>query len=1026
MSDIKRQKKIVISTQRKKLTRKEKKEAEKQRKTPDNSPLLLVIYLLGMTGIFIGLNDMMELSFGISLLVMGYFCVLTTLMWYVNFYHRKRFVFFTLGTVAVTVILVGVMIITVLRSNDISFLYKGFDEMDKTYLVIIMGLMLSIMSYILFALEFVVRKHNLIFLVCAAVVMLGPLVNIRLNMFAITCIVVFQFGFMALNMTDRSYKKIFNVRNRAKTAAVTVAVIAALLLISFVPAVIIEKTNESKMFRQVYQADAYLQDVLMNMDLGINTDFVNGIVSRGNNHQTGNKVMDFYTEKKPDKENMYLPTFYGKEYDGYSWSPAITLGYSTPADQFCYREEFVDNILQTMINEGSMYSEETIEYVSFYQDRYRDFYNDLLQKPVGYDLGGNYYYYNPDGGRLLMRSPENRKNGESVQVDHVSVNTMTNFVERVIPVSIVEYNGKLREFWINENLDCYYKEYNDFYKCFDPVFVDKEEMKNIIYNDGGNPDIIDDESFWDFGAVKEYSSVFTYNCYYNEDYDLYFLISNNLYIEVYNSKDDLDEGKGFSLTSGSFEMVDSYLSDTFVSEDGTRFSAGLLSNIYCSDLVASIYANYGNYGKRMKEIMESGDETYYYVSSNSDETKFFVNYTFWGNSYRFTAPYYSTKSIGDMMFSGEYMGTYYPLDSVDMSEVWDDPNIPEMPMYKRFIDLYERSIKGNYTQCDRKRFPTLSKLCEETPLESLNEVTTFILYTLQNHATYSRTPGAVPFNKETVEYFLFENHRGYCVHYATAAAMMYRMYGIPARYVTGYAVPKSSFRAIDSKIENYWEKSEITDRYAHAWVEIFLTDYGWVPVEMTPSTLGTVSASYPGYDYMEMMRIMHEHGWKFRSVEDYTAGRMSDDNGAAAQGGWNLDIENGWIYAVVGAVVLLAGTVLFFVFRRNYIIRNIDNMNCRRLFDRMITALHFSGTLPDMNGSELDFSEKVCSILPTLDKGEMDRVIDILLIDNYSEKSTDGTQRDIVKEMSKKITQILYENMKWYRKPIYKFIKALI
>ena len=93
MSDIKRQKKIVISTQRKKLTRKEKKEAEKQRKTPDNSPLLLVIYLLGMTGIFIGLNDMMELSFGISLLVMGYFCVLTTLMWYVNFYHRKRFVF---------------------------------------------------------------------------------------------------------------------------------------------------------------------------------------------------------------------------------------------------------------------------------------------------------------------------------------------------------------------------------------------------------------------------------------------------------------------------------------------------------------------------------------------------------------------------------------------------------------------------------------------------------------------------------------------------------------------------------------------------------------------------------------------------------------------------------------------------------------------------------------------------------------------------------------------------------------------
>lgn len=34
--------------------------------------------------------------------------------------------------------------------------------------------------------------------------------------------------------------------------------------------------------------------------------------------------------------------------------------------------------------------------------------------------------------------------------------------------------------------------------------------------------------------------------------------------------------------------------------------------------------------------------------------------------------------------------------------------------------------------------------------------------------------------------FLDGTRKGYSVHYATAAAMMFRYYGIPARYVEGF------------------------------------------------------------------------------------------------------------------------------------------------------------------------------------------------------------------------------------------------
>lgn len=112
-----------------------------------------------------------------------------------------------------------------------------------------------------------------------------------------------------------------------------------------------------------------------------------------------------------------------------------------------------------------------------------------------------------------------------------------------------------------------------------------------------------------------------------------------------------------------------------------------------------------------------------------------------------------------------------------------------------------------------------------TPVgEMVNAVKTY----LSQHYSYSLTPGKVPAGKDFTEYFLFENMKGYCVHFATAAVLMLRAAGVPARYAEGYIVTADDYK----NAPDGW--ANIRDYRAHAWVEVYYPGLGWQPVEMTP------------------------------------------------------------------------------------------------------------------------------------------------------------------------------------------------
>lgn len=155
---------------------------------------------------------------------------------------------------------------------------------------------------------------------------------------------------------------------------------------------------------------------------------------------------------------------------------------------------------------------------------------------------------------------------------------------------------------------------------------------------------------------------------------------------------------------------------------------------------------------------------------------------------------------------------------------------------KSFINAakeYKDFVYSHYTQLPEELEEKLDQYLKEHNLNveyflSPSAFAYAVIYQIHSENTYSLSPGMTPEDRDFVEYFLFDNHKGYCVHFASATVVLLRSAGIPARYVEGYAISPSDFGSHD-------EWANIPDSRSHAWVEIYLNGIGWIPVEATPS-----------------------------------------------------------------------------------------------------------------------------------------------------------------------------------------------
>lgn len=195
-----------------------------------------------------------------------------------------------------------------------------------------------------------------------------------------------------------------------------------------------------------------------------------------------------------------------------------------------------------------------------------------------------------------------------------------------------------------------------------------------------------------------------------------------------------------------------------------------------------------------------------------------------------------SQSLESLVFEGYAPGSLVTNDS----EQWNSDVQKFYSWYNEYVTEQYLVVSGNLPELTDIVNTIVASDAYRTVLESSQSnvtgrnavklaVGSLVAGELRNLASYNIDPGPLPQGADPVEYFLGENRQGYCMHFASAGTLILRQLGVPARFVSGYVVQPDQFRR-----SSRGYRASVRDDAAHAWVEIWLENVGWVPVEMTP------------------------------------------------------------------------------------------------------------------------------------------------------------------------------------------------
>lgn len=143
------------------------------------------------------------------------------------------------------------------------------------------------------------------------------------------------------------------------------------------------------------------------------------------------------------------------------------------------------------------------------------------------------------------------------------------------------------------------------------------------------------------------------------------------------------------------------------------------------------------------------------------------------------------------------------------------------------LEMFSECLTVPETLTNRNAIETLANQVTRNQTSDLGKITAVETY-FQDNYRYSLDQKAFPSNRDKLTYFILEKPPAHCEFFASAAVVLLRFNGIPARYVTGFATDE-----MDSEQDYYVARN----RDAHAWAEAYDSNAKkWVIVEATPGT----------------------------------------------------------------------------------------------------------------------------------------------------------------------------------------------
>jgi transglutaminase-like putative cysteine protease len=168
-----------------------------------------------------------------------------------------------------------------------------------------------------------------------------------------------------------------------------------------------------------------------------------------------------------------------------------------------------------------------------------------------------------------------------------------------------------------------------------------------------------------------------------------------------------------------------------------------------------------------------------------------------------------------------------------------------------------------------------------------------------------RTAGTV----DPVEQFLFDRKTGHCEYFASAAAVLLRTAGVPTRYVNGFL--GGEWNAVGKYVT-------VRQNRAHAWVEAYLGERGWMRVDATPPVrppgrMGKLKQVLDSVEFFWSRWVVgYDLGRQLDLARDLGRGVGVETAAPGAAGGTSLP----WKRFAAGAAVVAAIIVAWIGLRR--------------------------------------------------------------------------------------------------------------
>ena len=227
--------------------------------------------------------------------------------------------------------------------------------------------------------------------------------------------------------------------------------------------------------------------------------------------------------------------------------------------------------------------------------------------------------------------------------------------------------------------------------------------------------------------------------------------------------------------------------------------------------------------------------------------------------------------------------------------------------YDVFIPSSAAALKETLPEALRKRFtavpedldPRIKGLAREVLAGRDGTLDKILAVTGYFGANYEYRLGVeIPVDADPLTYFLTEKPPAHCEFFAAGAAILLRLGGVPCRYVTGFVAQERN------AIGRYWLAR---NRDAHAWVEAYDEDEGWILVEATPAQgMPTPPERQAGSLFSDVADIFR--CWSQRLYEIYRSGGVQRLLLAAIQGAFSGLLR--LATSIPGIVILAAGVLL--------------------------------------------------------------------------------------------------------------------